>query len=131
MKNRDLKRLPDSELEIMMIIWNAGGPVTSAYVMGKLEGQRDWAATTVLNFLARLVERQFLKQEKQGKINVYTPMVAEKDYLERESKTFLEKLHRSSLKSFVAALYDGNSVGIKEMEELKSYIDEVTKDQKQ
>ena len=125
--NKNIKRLPDSELEIMMIIWEAKEPVSSAYLMEKLEGEKNWATTTVLNFLARLVERGFLKVEKQGRINIYTSLVSEKDYIETESRSFLERLHKSSLKSFVAALYDGNTISSKDAEELKNYIDELTK----
>jgi BlaI family transcriptional regulator, penicillinase repressor len=126
-KKKTIRRLPDSELEIMMIIWAAGEPVSSAYLTEKLQGEKDWANTTILNFLARLVERGFLKVEKQGRINIYTPLIAERDYIEIESISFLERLHRSSLKSFVAALYDGRSLSNEDAEELKQYIDELTK----
>ncbi|MEL7657159.1 MAG: BlaI/MecI/CopY family transcriptional regulator [Bacillota bacterium] len=126
-KNKTLKRLPDSELEIMMIIWAAREPVSSAYLMEKLEGEKNWATTTVLNFLARLVERGFLEVEKHGRINIYTPLIEEKDYIETESRSFLERLHKSSLKSFVAALYDGKTISNKDAEELKNYIDELAK----
>ena len=122
-----MKRLPDSELELMMIIWESKEPVSSAYLMEKLEGEKDWATTTVLNFLARLVDRGFLKVEKQGRINLYTPLISEKDYIETESRSFLERMHKSSLKSFVAALYDGKTISAKDAEELKHYIDELSK----
>jgi len=125
-----IKRLPDSELEIMMLVWEAKDPVSSAYLMEKLQGDKHWANTTVLNFLARLVERGFLRVEKQGRINIYSPRIAEKEYIEIESRSFLEKMHKSSLKSFVAALYDGNSLSSEDAEELKRYIDELTKGEK-
>lgn len=129
MKN-NIKRLPDSELEIMMLIWEAKEPVSSAYLMEKLQGEKHWVATTVLNFLARLVERGFLQVEKRGRINIYSPLVVEKDYIEIESRTFLERLHKSSLKSFVAALYDGKKLSNEDAEELKNYIDELAKPEK-
>lgn len=122
-----MKRLPDSELEIMMIIWEAESPVSSAYLMEKLQGEKNWATTTVLNFLARLVERGFLKVVKNGRINIYSPLIAEKDYIETESRSFLERLHKSSLKSFVAALYDGEKISKEDAEALKNYLDELTK----
>lgn len=34
-------------------------------------------------------------------------------------------MHMSSLKNFVAALYDGNSIDTEELEELKQYVEEV------
>ena len=129
-RKKNIKRLPDSELEIMMIVWEAKEPVSSAYLMEKLQGEKSWANTTVLNFLARLVERGFLKVEKQGRINIYSPQIGEKEYIEIESRSFLERMHKSSLKSFVAALYDGNSLSREDAEELKRYIDGLTKGEK-
>ena len=130
-KMKNVKKLPDSELEIMLIIWEAEEPVSSAYLMEKLQGEKEWANTTVLNFLARLVDRGFLKVEKRGRINIYSPLIAEKDYIEIESRSFLERLHKSSLKSFVAALYDGRTLSSKEAEELKRFIDDMAKGEKQ
>lgn len=122
-----IKKLPESELEIMMIIWESGDPVTSAYVMEKLPKENKWANTTVLNFLARLVDRGFLALSKQGRINYYTPLVKEDDYLHQESKSFLDKMHMGSIKNFVAALYDGSAINEEDLIELKKYVEEVSK----
>ena len=77
-------RLPDAELEIMKIIWKCGGSATSAHIAQKLEGKKDWAITTVLNFLARLVDRGFLTVHRSGKVNIYTPVVGEPPHGGRE-----------------------------------------------
>ena len=125
-----IPRLPDSELEIMKIIWRYGGETTSAQIMESLEGKKDWAVATVLNFLARLVNRGFLTVRRSRKINIYTPIISEDVYLESESKSFLERLHGNSLKSFVASLYSGNVISESDLEELKSYIEEKAGDTK-
>lgn len=122
-----IKRLPESELDIMMIIWESNEAVTSAYVMEKLPEEKKWATTTVLNFLARLVDRGFLEITKQGRVNYYKPLIDENDYLQQESSTFLKKMHMGSLKSFVASLYDGSAISMEDLEELKNYVEEISK----
>ena len=122
-----IKRLPDSELEIMMVIWEARQPVSSTYIIEKLKGEKDWAHTTILNFLSRLVDRGFLETYKQGRFNYYNTLISEKDYLQKESKSFLEKMHKNSLKSLVAALYDGDAINKEDLEELSNFVDEVSK----
>lgn len=117
-------RLPDAELEVMKTVWGANKPVPSSYIMKQLEGQKSWGLTTVLNLLSRLIERGFLECRKDGKFNIYTPVVDEKIYLENESKSFLERLHGNSLKSLVASLYDSDSLTEKDFEDLKQFIDE-------
>lgn len=126
-----IPRLPDAELEIMKIIWeNDQGETTSAYIMERLEGKKDWVVTTVLNFLARLVDRGFLTARRNGKTNLYTPIIDEESYLESESKSFLGRLHGNSLKSLVASLYGGNAISADDLEELRHYINEKTGESK-
>jgi predicted transcriptional regulator len=117
-------KLPDAELEIMQAVWKIGGEVTSADIMQSFSGGKDWAVTTVLSFLARLVERGFLSVRRNGKINLYAPVICENEYLESASKSFLEKLHGNSLKSLVAALFEGNTISEGDIAELKLYIEE-------
>jgi len=120
----NIQRLPDAELLIMKIVWRYGGEVTSAQIISALDGRKGWAQATVLNFMARLVSRGFLSVRRDGKINIYTPIVNEDVYLEIESKLFLERLHGNSLKSFVAALYSGDAIDQSDLDELKRFIEE-------
>jgi len=119
-----IPRLPDAELTIMKIVWNISGDVTSAQITRELECKKEWAVTTVLNFLSRLVDRGFLTVRRNGKTNIYTPVIDEDMYLKKESKSFLEKLHGNSLKSLVASLYEGDAVSKNDLAELSRYIDE-------
>lgn len=117
-----ITRLPDSELEIMKIIWAAGSTVTSDYIMENLD--KTWRKTTVLNFLTRLCDRGFIKCHKDGRFNIYEPLVKKDDYLKEESKSFLQKLHNNSLTSLVASLYNGKNISKEDLEELKRFIEE-------
>lgn len=54
-----MKRLPDSELEIMMIIWDYNRPVTRIDIEEKMEEGRKLSPTTILSFLSRLQEKGF------------------------------------------------------------------------
>lgn len=119
---KTLSKIPDSEFEIMMVIWDANMSVTSDYIMDRLD--KDWAKPTLLNLLSRLCERGFLECTKDGRLNVYTAKVEKDDYLELESKNFLKKMHHNSLTSLVASLYSGEGVTKDDLEELKKFIEE-------
>ena len=118
-----LSRLPDAELEIMQAVWKVGDEASSAEIVKNLPIEREWAVTTVLTLLARLVERGYLSVRRIGKNNIYAPIVSESSYLENVSKTFLQKLHGNSFKSLVAALFEGNAISESDIKELKDYID--------
>jgi len=125
-----ISRLPDAELEIMKIIWKCGGSATSFQISQGLEGKKEWAVTTILNFLARMVDREFLTVQRSGKVNTYISIVDELEYLEMESRSFLERLHGNSLKSLIAALYSGEAISRDDVEELKRFIDEKAAEEK-
>ena len=36
------KKLGEAELEIMQVIWDSENPVTSNYILKKLQGLRQW-----------------------------------------------------------------------------------------
>ena len=68
-----IKKLPEAELEIMLVVWDAQGPVTSDYIMERLE--KDWTKPTLLNLLTRLCGRGFLRCDKEGRHNVYSVLI--------------------------------------------------------
>ena len=117
------KTLPNSELELMMILWRAGRPMTRVEIEEQLPKERTWSKTTVLSFLSRLEEKGFVRVEKEGRSNCYIPLVAKCDYLRQESGSILKRLYGSSVKKFVAALYDGDGLSERQIDELKDYLD--------
>jgi len=119
-----MKKIPDSELELMMIIWHSKAPITRMEIEEGLPDDRKLSATAILSFLTRLQERGFLEIKKQGKLNMYTPVIKENDYMKKESKSILQKMYHNSIKSFVTALYDGDNLSENDIKELQNFIDE-------
>ena len=77
---------------------------------------------TLLKLLSRLEERGFVKREKEGRNNLYTPLVRREDYLSAESRAFLQRLHGGSLPSLVAALMDSRAISRRDLEELEEIL---------
>lgn len=121
-----MKRLPESELEIMIIIWEAKQPVNVAYIMGNLGEQRTLTASALHSYLNRLLEKGFLSCKKQGKTSVYEVIISDEEYQKKESKSVLERLYQGSIKNFVAALHNGDNLTKEDLLELKNYIEEHT-----
>ena len=119
-----MKKLPDSELEIMLIIWEYERPVTRFEIEDKLDEDRKLSPTTILSFLSRLQEKGFLKVSKDGKNNVYSAVIDKEIYMQTESKNMLKKLYKNSVKNFLASLYDGDNLSEEDLQELEAYIEE-------
>lgn len=118
-----MKRLPDSELELMMIIWGAGHPVTRTEIEEQLPGERRLSPTAILSFLARLQEKGFLTVEKVGKSNLYEPLIQKEAYLKMESRNIWKRLYQNSVKNFVTALDDGETLSEEDIRELQEFLD--------
>ena len=63
--------------------------------------------------------------KKEGKTNLYTPLVSQKEYQKNESRTVLEKLYGNSLKQFVASLYQGKKMDKEDIRELSDFLQEL------
>ena len=87
-----IKRLPESELEIMQIIWKETAPVSRLLIEERLQQEHPLAPTTILTLLTRLCEKSFLEMKKEGRTNYYYPVITEKEYLASESRSFLDRL---------------------------------------
>lgn len=118
-----LERLPDAELEVMQALWaQKAYPASSGELMETLAG-KHWRMPTLLKLLSRLEERGFVRGEKEGRSNGYTPLVNRPDYLAAESRSFLERVHGGSLSSLMAALYPEKELSREDIAELERILE--------
>lgn len=122
-----MKKLPDAELELMMIIWESEKPVTRVEIEEKLSEDRDVLPNTILTLLTRLEKRGFLKKVRDGKINYYSALVDKEPYLKEASQGILKRMFKGSLKNFAAALYDGEELSEEDAAELMEFLENKVK----
>ena len=119
-----VKKLPDSQFEIMRIIWQNTPPMSTNQIISCLDPDNTWTPQTVLTLLARLIEKGFLQSEKVGKERTYSPLITREEYLRVETGSFFDKLHENSVLSLVNTLYDGKKLSNKEIADLRDWLDE-------
>lgn len=119
------QRLPESELDIMLVLWNGTPPMSRAEIEKIVNMKKKLAPTTILSLLTRLEAKQYVSVEKHGKINLYTPLVSQEDYQTHESQSVLEKLYGNSLKKFVTSLYQGKKISSGELKDLSDFLQEL------
>lgn len=120
----NMKKLPDTEFEIMKVVWSNEPPITTNMIMEQLGNEKEWKAPTVISLMLRLVDRGFLRTEKKGKERTYFPLVSKEDYLKFETGNFMKLYHENSFFSFVNALYDGKQLNDRDIEELMKWVKE-------
>lgn len=126
MRNK-IKKLPDSELDVMLALWSENREMTRSEIEDILNRKKKLAPTTVLTLLSRLEKKKFVSVRKEGKTNLYRAMVSQEHYQQLEGKNVLEKLYDNSLKNFVMTLYQGNQIDQKELEDLECFLQELSR----
>ena len=117
-----IRKLPDSELEVMQALWACPSPACRADLELNLANTHPMAQTTVLTLLSRLCEKGFVRTEKAGRITHYYPLISRQDYLASQSRRFFNKLCGGSISTFAAALCD-SGLSKEELQELRDLLE--------
>ena len=124
-EKKDLKRLGDAELEIMLALWDQGEPVTAGVILECIRGKRNWALSTLMVSLERLADKGFVRCDRSTRSNLYTAVVSESEYKAFESRSFLSRLHGNSVSRLMASLYSSNSLNDDDIAQLRLFLDEL------
>ena len=121
--SQELRRLPDSELEVMQAVWDLKPPAERADIEAALAAHgRSMAQTTLLTLLSRLAEKGFIKIEKSGRRSVYVPLTDRHAYQAAQSRSFVDKVFGGSISAFAAALCD-SALTREEIDELRRLLE--------
>lgn len=118
-----MKKLSESELEIMRKFWEVQTSLTLEEVISQVE-EKNWSVHTVRNFLTRIVNKDYLRVDKIGRKNLYVPIVSE-DYMNNRSKSMITRLYDGSVQNFVAQLYETDDLSKEDLMDLKAYLDDL------
>ncbi|MEG1311980.1 MAG: BlaI/MecI/CopY family transcriptional regulator [Peptostreptococcaceae bacterium] len=116
-------KLPKTEHQVMKYIWNQKtNLVASKEIVNYMAKEYLWLKGTTTKVLSRLIDKEFLKSEKDGRNTVYTVLVDKEDYIKFETKEFFSFVHNNSLSSIVSALGESDSLDEDDIKELEKWI---------
>lgn len=121
-----MKKLPqisEAEYEVMKIIWQAA-PISTNEVIEQLTSTSKWSPKTIQTMLLRLVKKGALTYQKDSRVFVYTPLVQQNEYLENESKSFLNRFYNGNLNSMVVNFLDSDKLTNADISELRNILAE-------
>lgn len=118
-----MRKLSDSEFEIMKVLWSQEAPMTSNEILDRVKDRYDWKLAGLMTFLARMVDKGYVYCDRSTRTNYYSAVVSQDEYKFQESETFLEKLYDSSATNLIAHLCKGKKISKKEITELRDYLD--------
>jgi len=94
-------RISTAESEIMKALWGRS-PMTAEDIAVALADDQNWAEGTVKALLNRLLKKNAIAAEKDGRRFLYRPLVAQGDYVHAESQGLLDRLFDGRLAPLVS-----------------------------
>lgn len=116
-----LPQISEAEYEVMKVVWQHA-PISTNEVTDQLIESTDWNPKTIQTLLKRLVTKGALTYEKQGRVFVYSPLVAENDYINQESNTFLKRFYNGKITAMLSAYLENDQLSESEINTLRSLL---------
>lgn len=118
-----MKQLSNSELEIMVKLWDAEKPMSFEEIYKAVE-ERNWEESTVRSFIQRMMTKGFIQSEADGRKRLYSPKVS-RNYIDKQSQNLISRLYDDSVQNFIAGLYQNNALSKQDLQELKDFLEEI------
>ena len=119
-----MEQLSRSEEQVMAALWACSRAATRREIASHLPPECRWADSTLLNFLLRLEKKNFVRTEKQGNKNLYTPLVRRLTYCGAVGQAHLQTLYGGDIRAMVCALADTGRMTYADTERLLRWLTE-------
>ena len=114
-------QISDAEWQVMKIIWMQGEQ-TSTDLIKVLENRFSWSKSTIQTLLARLVEKECLTREKQGKSFIYSALLTQEDSKKLLVQDIKDKVCSRRMKQLLADLIKECDFTLADLEGLEEVI---------
>jgi predicted transcriptional regulator len=105
----------------MEVLWEAA-PLTAQEVVDRVDPKREWSGNTVKTLLGRLLAKQAIAHEEDGRRYLYRPLVERDAYLTGESKRLIDRLFGGKLTPLVAHLAEQDELTADDVAEIEALL---------
>ena len=119
--------ISDAESVVMDVLWRKS-PQSAEDVVAVLAQSTDWQEPTIKTLLNRLLKKDAISAERDGKRYLYRPLLKRADYVHSESKSLLDRLFDGRVAPLVAHFSERRKLSKKDLAELKRLIEELDHD---
>ncbi len=120
------ERISDAEHAVMEVLWHQS-PLDAQTVAERLEATHRWTLATVKTLLSRLVAKQALATEADGRKFLYEPLIARTAYVAGESRRLVDRLFGGKLTPLVAQFAAQESLSADDIAEIEALLAELKK----
>ena len=116
-----VERISDAEHAVMEVLWDES-PLTAQDVAERIPATRDWTANTVKTLLGRLLAKNVIAHQEEGRRYLYRPLVERGDYVAGESRKLIDRLFGGRLTPLVAHLAERDELTAADIAEIEALL---------
>ncbi|MEQ1499243.1 MAG: BlaI/MecI/CopY family transcriptional regulator [Novosphingobium sp.] len=120
------ERISEAEHAVMEALWTRS-PLSAGEVADAVMQNRGWSLATVKTLLSRLVAKQAVSTQPQGKRFLYAPRIAREAYLGGESRRLVDRLFGGSAAGLFAHLAEAEALSQADLDRIASLLEELRK----
>lgn len=117
----DLPQISEAEFEVMKIVWKHA-PISTNDITDRLLRTTSWSPKTIQTLIKRLVTKEALTYEKQGRVFVYTPLVKENEYIDQKSTSFLKRYYDGDITAMLSSYIENDRLSETDIDHLRSLL---------
>ena len=118
---QDLPQISEAEFEVMKIVWKHA-PISTNDITDRLLRTTSWSPKTIQTLIKRLVIKEALTYEKQGRVFVYTPLVKENEYIDQKSTSFLKRYYDGDITAMLSSYIENDRLSETDIAHLRSLL---------
>ncbi|MBN2128921.1 MAG: BlaI/MecI/CopY family transcriptional regulator [Sedimentisphaerales bacterium] len=107
---------------MMQVFWSRPGS-TADEVVAALTGKAKWSPRTIRTLINRLLRKNALKFEKEGRKYRYFPAVNQEQCVRAERRSFVQRVYGGTVTPMLAAFIEEAELSHQDIEELKRMLD--------
>ena len=120
--------ISESEYVVMDILWRHS-PATSEDIIAEATKSQDWGASTVKTLINRLLKKDVIAAEKDGRRYLYRPLVERTAYVGEKSADLVDRLFGGRVAPLVTHFSERQKLSADDIADLKRLIAELDDDQ--
>lgn len=118
------ERISEAEYAVMEALW-VKSPLSATEVCDEVCKQKGWSLATVKTLLSRLVAKQAVATQPDGRRFLYSPLLERADYVGGESKRLVERLFGGRAAPLFAHLADAEALSADDIDEIETLLREL------
>jgi BlaI family penicillinase repressor len=118
------EKISDAEYSVMEALWERA-PLTANEVSDRVAEGRGWSAQTVKTLLSRLMAKDVIAADQDGRRFLYRPLVPRDDYVASESGRLVNRLFGGRISPLVAHLAQQDQLSAQDIAELEAILKEL------